>query len=270
MLNTYIYILKCPLTQEVRYVGKTNNPKERYYNHLNKAKDINTHKRNWINKLRESNLKPVFEIIDTVSRDDWHYWEKFYIAKYIRDSCNLTNCTNGGDGLTFGNQTSFQIGNGAIPIVCLDLDGSFICEYSSVKEAQILTKSQSIYNCILGRQKKALDLIWIKKDDYVKLSLKELEQKIKELNTKMTNKTKLTGNFIKGNNPWNKGKTYKFNSNSKKIKAIYKIDKDTKEILKEYDRIADAIKEFGRGIEHALAKKTKIAYGYLWRYKNDD
>ena len=49
MKYTYIYILIDPFTNQIRYVGKANNPKERYKNHKNRCRDKNTHKRNWIN-----------------------------------------------------------------------------------------------------------------------------------------------------------------------------------------------------------------------------
>ena len=38
MNTTYIYVLKCPISFEVKYVGKANNPKLRYYSHLNTSK----------------------------------------------------------------------------------------------------------------------------------------------------------------------------------------------------------------------------------------
>lgn len=110
MKHTYIYILIDPTTNQVRYIGKTNNPVERYKNHKNRCRDKNTHKRRWINKLRLQNLYPEIEVIDKVPIDKWRYWEKFWIAYYKFLGCDLTNYTSGGDGLTFGNQTSFKKG----------------------------------------------------------------------------------------------------------------------------------------------------------------
>lgn len=110
MKHTYIYILIDPLTNQIRYVGKANNPQERYKNHKNRCRDKNTHKRNWMNKLRLKGLYPEIEIIDRVLTSEWHYWEKFWIAYYRFLGCSLVNYTSGGDGLTFGNQTSFKKG----------------------------------------------------------------------------------------------------------------------------------------------------------------
>ena len=110
MKYTYIYILIDPLTNQIRYIGKANNPQERYKNHKNRCRDKNTHKRNWMNKLRLKGLYPEIEIIDRVLTSEWHYWEKFWIAYYRFLGCSLVNYTSGGDGLTFGNQTSFKKG----------------------------------------------------------------------------------------------------------------------------------------------------------------
>lgn len=107
---TNIYILIDPITNQVRYVGKTNNIKERYKNHKNRCRDVNTHKRNWINKLRKQGLHPIIEVIETISVNEWVYWERFWISYYKYIGCNLTNNTLGGDGLTNANITSFKKG----------------------------------------------------------------------------------------------------------------------------------------------------------------
>jgi len=46
MEKVYIYTLEDPISEEIRYVGKANNPINRFKNHLNSARDKNTHKRN--------------------------------------------------------------------------------------------------------------------------------------------------------------------------------------------------------------------------------
>ena len=111
-MNTiYIYLLIDPISNQIRYVGKTNNIKQRFKNHLNSCRDKNTHKRNWLNKLKKQGYKPEIEIIDIVIKDDWKFWEIFWISYYKSIGCNLVNYTIGGDGLTFGNITSFKKGN---------------------------------------------------------------------------------------------------------------------------------------------------------------
>lgn len=108
---TFIYSLEDPMTHEIRYIGKTNNPYDRYKAHKNISRDKNTHKRNWINKLRINGLHPIMNIIDVVKIDEWGFWEKYWIQQFNVWGFNLLNYTDGGEGLTFGNKTSFKKGN---------------------------------------------------------------------------------------------------------------------------------------------------------------
>ena len=111
METTNIYILIDPENQQVRYVGKANNISERYKAHLNRARKHQIHKLNWINSLRKKGLKPIIEVIDIVPINDWVFWETYWIAQFKAWGFKLINYTNGGDGATFGNQTSFKKGN---------------------------------------------------------------------------------------------------------------------------------------------------------------
>lgn len=111
METTNIYVLIDPRTNEVRYVGKANNVTQRYRAHLNRARKHQTHKKNWLTQLKKEDLKPIMVIIDIVSIDDWQYWERYWISQMKQWGFNLVNYTNGGDGCTFSNQTSFKKGN---------------------------------------------------------------------------------------------------------------------------------------------------------------
>lgn len=111
MENVFIYTLSDPRSNQIRYVGKANNPWNRYTNHFNSARDKNTHKRNWINSLRKDGLRPELIIIDEVSKNEWRYWEKFYISLFKTWGFSLLNYTEGGDGVTFGNSGSWKKGN---------------------------------------------------------------------------------------------------------------------------------------------------------------
>ena len=93
MKTTFIYALADPrdLTK-IRYVGKANNPSNRYCCHTTKFdnKDqYNTHKNNWIRSLAKENLKPVLIILDEVDREGWEKWELHYFNLYKH--CDLTN-----------------------------------------------------------------------------------------------------------------------------------------------------------------------------------
>jgi len=97
-MKTYIYVLKDPETQEVRYVGKTVYLKTRYNQHIyiKKLKQRKlTHLSNWIIKLDNKGLKPIMEVIEETEKDNWAELEKKWISYYS----NLTNSTSGGEGI---------------------------------------------------------------------------------------------------------------------------------------------------------------------------
>jgi hypothetical protein len=95
----------------VRYVGKANNVTQRYRAHLNRARKHQIHKKNWVENLKKQGLRPIIEVIDIVPIDDWIFWETYWISQMKTWGFDLINYTNGGDGCTFGNETSFKKGH---------------------------------------------------------------------------------------------------------------------------------------------------------------
>jgi group I intron endonuclease len=98
MDSIYIYTLSDPITNQIRYVGKTQNLNERFRSHVN-AKKSNKHKVNWINKLKNNGFLPVIEVLDVVSRDSWELAEKYWIQQMKAWGFNLLNATDGGGGI---------------------------------------------------------------------------------------------------------------------------------------------------------------------------
>ena len=95
--KVYIYGLKCPEKDIIRYVGKSKKPKSRYSSHLShtKAKRYdNIHLYRWIAKLLKNGLKPELIILDTCIDDNWKEKEKEWIAKF--GLSNLLNMNEGG------------------------------------------------------------------------------------------------------------------------------------------------------------------------------
>lgn len=111
MQLTNIYILIDPLKNDIRYVGKANDIKQRYKAHLNPARYKDTHIFRWIKKLRYLGQKPTLEVIEQCDKSVWKQREKYWIKYYKKLGYNLVNYTDGGDGLTFGNKTSFKKGH---------------------------------------------------------------------------------------------------------------------------------------------------------------
>ena len=253
METTNIYILIDPENQQVRYVGKANNISERYKAHLNRARKHQIHKLNWINSLRKKGLKPIIKVIDVVPINDWVFWETYWIAQFKSWGFKLINYTNGGDGATFGNQTSFKKGSVAFN----DTNTYIMCE-NCKKEFKISPSR-------LGKKK------FCSKECY-----SESKKGISFINN---------GSFKNNHTPWNKGITGY--STSKKGKPLQKEIKEKisntlkgklskkKRKVKQLDMNRNLIKEFSsiteaklktgiKGINNVLTGRAKKAGGYLW------
>ena len=100
-MNNFIYILQHPITFEIKYVGKTNNLKQRYYQHTSEKCLMNTGSKKlaaWILKLLKSNMKPVMSIIEECD-SDWQLREVYWIQHYKDKGYDLCNLSTGGDGV---------------------------------------------------------------------------------------------------------------------------------------------------------------------------
>jgi len=96
MSDVYIYTLSDSDTKEIRYVGKTINPSQRERAHFNNLKGINL-RVNWIKSLKTLQKKPLLEVVDIVSPDDWEFWEKYWISQFKQWGFRLVNTTDGGE-----------------------------------------------------------------------------------------------------------------------------------------------------------------------------
>lgn len=95
----YIYTLECPVTAQVRYIGKTNNLSKRLSAH---CKDkVKSHKSSWIKSLNNKGLKPVVTVLDqTEDEQECYKLEQYWIAQFRAWGFDLTNLTNGGEGFS--------------------------------------------------------------------------------------------------------------------------------------------------------------------------
>lgn len=235
-LTTYIYILKCPKTNEIKYVGKSNNPTARYRNHLREECSASIHKINWVKKLAKENLIPILEIIEEVQISEWKEKERFYIDKFLKEGNKLTNICSGGEGLTFGNQTSFKKGN--IPW--------------NNGTANIYKKICPVCGNEFSGFKSEID-------KYTCCS-----RKCRKVNSKnITN----TGRFDKGSTPWNKGiKNYNLNNPNNSTQVI-QLKYPSLEKFNEFPSLAEAernTKISQDSIQQVLSFSSKTAGGYSW------
>jgi hypothetical protein len=107
--TTFIYSLNCPITGNPRYVGKADNPEERYAWHLRHTSE-GTHKSNWIRSLLPDGLLPELEILCEVPVSCWQGHEARFISQFRAIGFDLTNSTDGGDGVTMTLETREKIG----------------------------------------------------------------------------------------------------------------------------------------------------------------
>jgi len=131
--TTFIYTLSCPISGEIKYIGKANNPKSRLNEHK-RMRDKNISKNNWIKNLLDNGLSPILNILEEVTMFEWKDKEKNYIRKF-RERGNLLNLCGGANGSEFGNKTSFD-GSHARKIVCLSKEGTYIETFNSIKDSR--------------------------------------------------------------------------------------------------------------------------------------
>lgn len=111
-----IYVLKCPVTRRVRYVGATRQRLEkRLVGHVSEARTGKLWPRcHWIRKLLSAGTLPLIEIVELVQADQWQTRERYWIAEF-GGMGRLLNCTTGGDGgRIFSKETRAKIANSKV------------------------------------------------------------------------------------------------------------------------------------------------------------
>jgi len=265
METTFIYVLKDPVTLEVRYVGKSNEPNKRLKSHLSKNKDIGTHKRNWLNTLED---KPILEIIEKVDKKNWAEREKFYINYYLSCGCKLVNWADGGQGLTYGNQTSFKKNQGNRKIIAIEKNGDIFKVFESQK---ILCESLNligggVYNVLKKKRRFYKGLNYLDYEEYSKMSKEELESHIFWLNN-YSDKSKigLKTRFKKGHKTWPGAIKNLTRPVGKKVEQL-SLDGQLIKIWKSVSEASCELKIQSVNIYMVITEKRKTAGGFIWKY----
>ena len=241
MGKVYIYGLIDRITNELKYIGKSVNPKSRYRKHLQESNKKNSYKDNWIYSLSLKNQKPELIIIDEVDEDDWMFWEKHYISYFKFIGCKLTNISEGGENppnLRGRKRTKDEIDR--------------ISKSNKDKKRSFETK----LNISLSKKGKPIP---------------HLHNKDRSLSHR--NNLSLS---LKGRTSPNKGKKFsnelkeKLSKSSTSKKSVIQMSLDG-EFIKQWDSIADAQRELKiRHISDCCSNNGiyKSAGGYKWKYKN--
>lgn len=148
----YIYALIDPDSYDIRYIGKTVNPKSRISGHINESKKYNHHRAKWIRKLLSEQKIPIFKILKICPLSDFIKHESELIKKY--QSKILTNSDESGQGNTGRKREIIESSSAKISknVYQFSINGEFIKEYKSVREAArtLNTTHGNISKCCNG------------------------------------------------------------------------------------------------------------------------
>lgn len=237
----------------VRYVGQTKTPSKRLYKHIYEAKKHGSRNKrcSWIKSLLNKNERPILNIIDEVSMDEWAFWETYWISQMKQWGFRLVNDSNGGEG-SYGRMVKDEtklkmslakkgktpknldllIKSRVKPILQYTLNGEFIREWESVNLVKQELKINNVELVVKRLRNSAGGYIWRYKGD------------------ELTN-----DDLVKIN----------INRSGQIPKKILQIDKKGK-IIKEWDSINSVKMVYGH-INSVLRGDRKTAGGFFWKYK---
>lgn len=86
----YIYALKDPRDDAVRYIGQSRDPQQRLSQHKADGSG-NSKKSRWIRELRARGQSPILEVIEEATESEKHQRELWWIYEYLSKDADLTN-----------------------------------------------------------------------------------------------------------------------------------------------------------------------------------
>lgn len=158
-----------------KYIGLSIDIYQRFKKHrryLRKNTHVNTHLQSSWNKYGEKHFE--FKIIEICDENMLPEREVYYIDFFkTQDNRFGYNKTSGGDGVRDVDDAcldKLSVSMTLYPVVCLSLDGTFICEYRNCRVAAdaVGGRSENIRTCCNKKDehKTAYGSIWMYKDDY--------------------------------------------------------------------------------------------------------
>jgi len=97
-MTIFIYALTDPMWLNVRYVGKSIDPRQRLINQCNEKS--NTYRCHWIQSLVKQGMHPIQTFLEVLDDNaNWQDREKYWISYFKSHGNKLVNCTDGGDGV---------------------------------------------------------------------------------------------------------------------------------------------------------------------------
>lgn len=261
--TTFIYALYDPSTNDTRYIGKSNRPRGRYYQHMNIKNKRRSYKISWIKSLLNENKKPYYYIIDEVPVVEWEYWEQYWIEQFKQWGFNLTNLTEGGqggNGYKHTEKTKKKLSKSHLGKTLTEEHKKKISD--AIKEK---AKDNPMYNRGEGNKRKPLN-----KDElhhqYITLdkSMPQLSKYFNVSEKKIFNELKIYN--IKKEEGWWLDKI----ANQYK-KTVLQYDLNGK-LIGEWEGLVDIENELGynkTNIANCCRNIIKTSQGYIWRYKDE-
>ena len=261
METTFIYSLSDPITGEIRYIGKANNPKKRILDHVRENKTSNkSHKISWIKSLIAKDLLPIVEIVDEVPKLDWEFWEQYWISQFKYWGFNLTNISPGGYNNNYKRTTETKK---KMRISKLGTTLPIEHRKKISESVKLKAKENPLYNRGEGNSRKFLD----KELLYQKYIIENLSLNKCASFFDVSKKTVFTNiteySFKKDKSNW----IGQVASNPEKY--ILQFDKDDN-FIKEWLGLKSITKELGinsSNIANCCRGVAKSAGGFIWKYK---
>lgn len=89
-MNQYlIYGLRCPKTDDYKYIGKSSSGIQRAQAHLTYSHNESVN--HWVAELREQGFCPLIDVIEECSEEDLQIKEQFWIQYFTARGCKLMN-----------------------------------------------------------------------------------------------------------------------------------------------------------------------------------
>lgn len=234
-MEIVIYGLVDPLTNEVRYIGRT---KQKLSIRLNQHLSLypsnhGSYKKHWIQKLKREGLKPKIITLKKLecTWEESYLIEQSLIQEYIFKGFKLTNLEDKGSGTLI----KCIVKTGQKSVLQYNLEGDFLKEYCSLSDAAkaVNGKLKGIHKG-LNNCNTAYGFQWKYKQNNYSLKIEKVVQ---------NNKLK------------------------KQVKIIqFSLDN---QIIKIWDSITEAAEFIGdRNISNCLAERQNTCKGFKWKYYN--
>lgn len=266
-METYIYGLIHPITKEIKYIGKSDKPQSRLWQHITDSRQSGRKNKReaWIKSLLNQELKPEIIILEKVSQNEWKTKERKWISKYKNQ---LKNDTNGGDGIDGYIHTSESLKK---------------MKPSWIKKGQRLSKKTEFQKGHIKtkewKEKVSNKLKGYKHSEKTKQNMSIAQKKIAKKRSEL-----MKGNKYALGTKWTEERKREFI----KMRTGYKMSEKTKEKIRiktnkpiiQYDKQNNFIKEWESAryagkilnishtaINNNLKKKSTTSGEFIWKYK---